>query len=247
MVVYIETEYVKTATHYQIWLNDRGANMAVDGKIGPATREATYAAFQNRNAAKITPEKEQRVARDLICSIRQLRTVAAVESAGSGWNADGLPAILWERHHFWQRTAGKFGVQWYSNPRPGDYTQDANRNGRNDSWEKLLLALGGLFGTGNPVTAFECASWGKFQVMGWQAQSLGYANALDMAFSLRDSEAGHYEMLKRFIRVNNLGPAMRAINGDPDRCRPFARGYNGAAYEKGRYHIKLAEAYRRLG
>jgi len=56
------------------------------------------------------------------------------------------------------------------------------------------------------------------------------------------SEADHYELLARYIEVFGLTGALRALSADPDDCRDFAKRYNGPAYEKNRYHVKLAEA-----
>jgi hypothetical protein len=38
---------------------------------------------------------------------------------------------------------------------------------------------------------------------------------------------------------------MAALSADPDRCRAFARAYNGSDYEKLGYHAKLAQAMTR--
>lgn len=41
-----------------------------------------------------------------------------------------------------------------------------------------------------------------------------------------------------------LAVAARRLSPDPETCRDFAKGYNGAGYRKFAYHEKLARAMR---
>ncbi len=216
----------------QQWLNARGANLVVDGKAGPKTRAAIFTAFTNLKAEAITSPQEITFAARLGGTVKQLRAVAKVESSGGGWNDGGQPKALFERHYAWRRL--RVIIPLLSNPAPGGYTIDADKDGLNDSWEKVAdLAMR------NPLAAFESASFGKFQIMGAWAAKLGYANAIEFAHSMVDSERGHYEALVRYIEKFDLKPAFQALSTDPDACRAFAKGYNGPAYEKGGYHLKL--------
>jgi hypothetical protein len=159
--------------------------------------------------------------------------VSKVESAGSGWDNAGRLKCLYERHYFWKRL--RIVIPLLSNPAPGGYTIDADRDGINDSWEKVADAA-----MRNPIAAFESASWGKFQIMGAWAKQLGYPNAIEFVWQLSRSEAAHYRALEAFITVNRLGPAFRALSRDWRTNTPFARAYNGPK-QKG-YDVKLAEA-----
>lgn len=221
----------------QTWLNLKGwkPQLVVDGLPGPATREAFMGIFANRSAPKVTETELAAFAARLGGSLKQIRAVAAVESGGSGFLVTGHPKILWERHHFWKRL--QLAAPLISNPKPGGYTLDADQDGVNDSWEKLTEAA-----MHAPAWAIESCSWGKFQVMGFWWQPLGYASAIDFAWSMRESEAGHFEALVRYIQHNRLAGAFRALSADPEACRAFAAGYNGAGYRKFEYHVKLARA-----
>ena len=222
---------------FQLWMNAHGANLVVDGKRGPATRSAILNLFVNRDAAAVTPADISQIAARLGGSPRQVSAVSAVESAGGGWDNAGRLKCLYERHYFWKRLRVK--IPLLSDPTPGGYTVDADRDGINDSWEKVADAA-----MRSPVAAFESASWGKFQIMGAHAASLGYASAIEFVWALSRSERAHYEALARFIEVNGLGNAFRRLSTNPDDCREFARRYNGGGYEKNAYHRKLAEAMR---
>jgi len=178
------------------------------------------------------------MATQLGATVRQVRAVAEVESSGSGWDRTGLLSCLWERHWLFKRL--RFAVPLLSDPKPGGYTVDLDDDGINDSWEKLAdaaMAYGANL-------AFECASFGKFQIMGAHWKALGYRSAIDFVWRMTQSEAAHYVAFQRYVEVNGLRPALARVNGSPANCTAFARGYNGKA-QKG-YDAKIATAYRKL-
>ena len=202
-----------------------------DGIWGPASRAALVARFVNRAAAAITPGQMQGFADRLGVSLRQLAAVASVESSGGGFDAAGRPKILFERHVFHRRTDGRWTPAAFSNPQRGGYGEG--------SWKKLAFACGR-----DPDAAFASASWGKFQVMGFHADALGYSSSFALALSTTVSEAAHYDLLCQFIEVNGLALPMRAISVDSRDCRAFALAYNGPAYAQNSYDVKLAKAMR---
>jgi hypothetical protein len=112
-------------------------------------------------------------AKRLGVSARQLAAVAKVEAAGSGFDADGRPKILFERHKFHQFTKGEYSNSAFSNPVAGGYGES--------SWAKLQSAIA----TGAVDAAFMSCSWGKFQVMGQYWQEFGYASPYALAESDR--------------------------------------------------------------
>lgn len=225
----------------QEWLNIMGhkPQLVVDGIGGPATETALYVMFSNRDAPAVGDNHIAEYAARMGGTVAQVRAVAEVECAGSGFFDSGHPKILWERHFFWKRLRLK--IPLISDPAPGGYTMDADKDGRNDSWEKLCAAA-----MRGPAWAFESASWGKFQVMGAWWEKLGYGSAIEFAWSMRESEAGHYEALVRYIERFGLRGPFRRLSSNPEGCRDFAKGYNGPKYEKFGYHQKLAAAMRRL-
>lgn len=218
-----------TPAELQQWLNDHGQCLVVDGQIGPASRAAIEAVFTNLNAPAVNDADITVIASKLGCTEKQVRAVAQVESSGGGFDSLGRPKILFERHKFHSATGGKYSTAPYSNPSSGGYNED--------SWDKLTHAC-----AKDVDAAFASASWGKFQVMGFHWEALGYPSALDLAYSTVLSEAAHYELLARYVLENHLKEEMAQISTDPDDCRPFAKGYNGSGYEKYGYHEKLAKA-----
>lgn len=218
-----------TPAEYQTWLNDHGASLKVDGHVGPASRAAMLALFANPSAVAVTPEQVQSFAHAIGCTEKQLRAVAKVESGGAAYDTKGRPKILFERHYFHRLTMGKWSVSAFSNSTGGGYSED--------SWQKLADAC-----ERDPWAAFQSISIGKFQIMGAHWNALGYASPLQMAWSMRQSEAGHYEALVRFITVNKLGGAVRMLSANSTDNVAFAARYNGPGYAKFNYHTKLAGA-----
>lgn len=221
----------------QQWLNRHTAAVREDGKASPELRAAILHTFRNTMAPAITNEAIEGYAARLRGTSRQLRAVAKVEGGGAGWDNTGLLKCLWERHYLWKRI--RFAIPFLSDPKPGGYTMDADGDGICDSWEKLADAAM-QFGE----LAFECASFGKFQVMGAHWKALGYPSVLDMVWQLSRDEKAHYELLARYIEKNGLVQAFRQIDGIPANARAFARMYNGAGYAAGRYHEKIAAAWK---
>lgn len=225
---------------FQQWLNDHGANppIAVDGMPGPDTRRAIIQVFTNTSAPAATRADILATASKIGVAYAQVMAVALTESGGAGWDKKGLLKALWERHYFWKRI--RIIIPWISNPKGGDYTIDANKNGINDSWEKIALAA-----CRDPIAAFESASFGKFQIMGAHAVALGYANALEFAWELSRSEAAHYDALARFVIVNKLVGPMQQISADPDDAKRFTLGYNGKLGVQRGYHVTMAANFRK--
>lgn len=213
----------------QRWLFDHGQSIVIDGVGGPGTRAAIIAAFTNKAAPVVNDADITVLASRLGCTSKQIRAVAKVESGGGAFDALGKPKMLFERHLFHRLTNGTHSVTSFSNPQGGGYNED--------SWAKLAKAA-----CVDPDAAFASASWGRFQVLGTHWKALGYASALDLAYSTVESEAAHYELLARYIEHNGLKPALAALSANPADNVAFAKVYNGAAFRDFKYDRKLAVA-----
>lgn len=222
----------------QMWIVDRGGNIRIDGQFGPKTCAALIGCFNRTDAPAITDLQLRVLASRLGCTIRQIKAVAAVESSGGGWDNTGQLKCLYERHYAWRRIQLK--VPLLSDPKPGGYTLDSDRDGVNDSWEKIADATARW---GDQV-AFECASFGKFQIMGAWWKKLKYQSAIEFAYGMAREEFAHYEAFARYIAVFGLSRALQAVDGNAENCRAIAKGYNGSAYAKHNYHGRIAAAYR---
>lgn len=200
-----------------------------DGVFGPKSTAALLAHFTNRNAKAVNRHDMIAFASRLGCTVAQLAAVAAVESAGGGFDKHGRPKMLFERHLFHRLTDGKWSPTPYSQPAGGGY--------REDSWGNLAAACGK-----RPSAAFGACSWGRFQVLGLHAPKLGYPSSYALARSTVESEGEHYELLARYLETFGLLDELRALSADPEDCRAFAKKYNGPEYRRFNYHGKLARA-----
>lgn len=227
----------------------RHVGVTPDGKWGPNTasaiskalgiggfdRTAFLARYVNKSAPAISAADMDRAAAELGVTQNHILMIRKVESAGVSFDNAGRPIILPEPHIFYRQTDGRHGVtafsypKWGTKPYPGSY--DAR-------WAMLADMA-----AHDEAAALESASWGLFQIMGFHWSALGYASAHDFAAKMASSEAEHLNAMVAFIKVNALADELRDCKANnPESCRAFARGYNGAGYEKNRYHIKMAEA-----
>ena len=220
------------ATDEAVRAFQRGAGLAPDGVVGPATMRALL-----NGTKRITEQDMQQAATDLDVDLASIKAVTTVESRGSGFLSDGRPAILFERHIMRRRLA-ELGrdvdlLQRYLpeiiNGVPGGY------KGGSAEHDRLYLAQQVDFDS-----AVESASWGLFQIMGFHWQVLGYESAKAFARAMNQSEGQQLDAFVRFIKADaGLHRALRSKN-----WADFAARYNGPAYSKNQYDVKLAEAYK---
>jgi N-acetylmuramidase/Putative peptidoglycan binding domain len=166
-----------------------------------------------------------------------LLAVIEVESAGKYFAivADKQePLIRFEGHYFDQRLTGttraRARLRGIASPFAGHVKNPASQT---DRWALLSKAI-----ALNSSAALESTSWGLGQVMGAHWKWLGYNSVDELVETARSGLAGQVELMVRYIEKSGLAPALRAHN-----WAAFARGYNGSAYAKNGYHIKLAKAY----
>lgn len=237
---------IQTRKAFQEFLKAKGFYQgAVDGIVGKNTKAAALACFQNKKATPITMPELIAFSKQLGSdNLIRIRAVAKVEASGSGWFSDGRPKILYERHKFWKHnddtTAPK--STFFNYPETGNYTTDADQNGLNDSYDKLMKAC-----EYDPKAAFMSVSMGMFQVLGEYYHSMGYATPWDMLYACANFEREQYRLLVNYIIMANLKSAFLNLSTNPDTCRAFAKGYNGKNYVKYNYHGKLASAVKYFG
>lgn len=230
----------------------RWAGAADDGVPGPATakaiiakagiaapppfdRAAFLARYVNRNAPGITQADREAAAARLGATVKHVVAIEKVESNGVSFDNSGRPIILPEPHIFFRLTGGAHGTtpfsyaKWGARPYPGSY----------DARWQLLADMAER----DEAAALQSASWGLFQVMGFHYAACGYASPQAFAAGMTSDEDDHLEAMVAFILSEGLDDELRACRaGDPDSCRAFCRGYNGAGYAKNNYHVKLARA-----
>lgn len=219
----------------------RSAGLVVDGLAGTKT----FQALAGSDCSTLLKEADLiRAADRLGAELAAVKAVNEVESRGSGFFAPGKPAILFERHIMRRRLLLIEG--------------DEDLNGRVAQLERDYPALvnsraggyaGGLaeyprLARAKMIehdAAIESASWGLFQIMGFHWSALGYASATEFEQAMQASEANHLDAFVRFIEADPaLHKALKAR-----KWAAFARIYNGPAYARNLYDVKLSRAYSR--
>jgi len=174
-------------------------------------------------------------ANQLGCELEVLKAVAEVESATSGFLPDGSPKILFEGHIFHRLTNGKYSKrEIYKDISYPKWTSKYYEGGGQE-YDRLKRAY-----DLNPVAAIKSASWGKFQIMGFNYNRCGFADVFEFMVAMDTSEKKHLDAFICFIKSYNLDKELREKDWEG-----FARGYNGPSYDKNRYDEKLIKAYKR--
>ena len=180
------------------------------------------------NPAPLAATDFARAAAALGCPVAAVRAVVEVESKG-GFLPDGRPRILFERHKFSAFTDHAFDVDHpaISARQPGGYLGGAREYDR--LGEALAL---------NREAALKSASWGAFQIMGFNHAAAGYADVESFVAAMVSGHAAQLDAFVAFVRAAGLAPALAAQDWPA-----FARGYNGPAYARFAYDTKIAAAY----
>lgn len=166
---------------------------------------------------------------DLGLQVAELLAVLAVESRGCGFLPDRRPKILFERHWFHKLTGGRFSAQNpdISNPVAGGYAGDANE------YPRLAKAV-----ALDRIAALKSASWGAGQLMGFNCADAGFGDVETMVAAMQQSEDEQLKAVGNFLKVNGMVKFMQAHD-----WASLARAYNGAAFAKNKYDLRLAGAY----
>ena len=161
----------------------------------------------------------------------EIHAILDVESAGTGFDKQGRPRMLFEPHVFWRELGP--GPKRDAAEKAGLAYPKWKRDYPVDSYPRLLKAM-----AIDEERALRSASWGLGQVMGFNHARAGYPSARAMVESFRETEADQLAAMVTFIRASGLDDELRRHD-----WAGFARGYNGARFAANRYDKKLAAAF----
>lgn len=180
------------------------------------------------NPAPLVDADFERAAKAIGCTVAAVRAVNDVESRG-GFFADARPKILFERHIFHRQTGGRFDASHpgISNASPGGYI------GGPAEYDRLAEAI-----ACDRAAALKSASWGAFQIMGFNHKLAGFADVESFVAAMVSGQGAQLDAFVKFIRNSGLDDEL--IRKD---WAGFARGYNGTDYAKNKYDTKLAAAF----
>ncbi|MDP1886648.1 N-acetylmuramidase family protein [Polaromonas sp.] len=168
----------------------------------------------------------------LNCEVPAIRAVCQVEAPRGGFNPDGTPVTLFEGHKFHKFTGGRFDAQapdlsypkWTKKFYGKDWMQEQDRLQR-------AMAL-------DRDAALRSASWGKFQIMGFNHAVVGFPTVQKFVNAMYTGEREHLLAFVQYVVNNNLVGTLRRRD-----WAAFALGYNGEGYAENKYDVKMAAAY----
>ncbi len=177
-------------------------------------------------------EDYARAADALECDVPAIKAVAVVESRGCGFLPDGRLKILFEAHIFSGKTNHKYDDTHPNiSSRTWDhllYKGDASEHDRLYEAQQL-----------DHVAAWESASWGKFQIMGFNYLACGFKSAREMIDYMHQSEGCQLDCFVSFVKHSQ--PMLKALR-DHD-WQVFACMYNGPDYKQNKYDERIKTAY----
>lgn len=169
-------------------------------------------------------------------------SVCQVESAGSGFLLSGKPKILFEGHIFWRqlKLSGMSEIEIEQLARNHDnilykkwtrkfYYKDGEREYNRLETARLI----------NENAANCSASWGAFQIMGFNYRSCGFNSINDLVIAHSKGIDEHINSFFNFLISKKLIEHLKNKN-----WAVFSRMYNGPDYRKNNYDKKLMERYK---
>jgi hypothetical protein len=170
---------------------------------------------------------------EIRCDIAAVKSVAEVESAGAGFLQDGRAKILFEGHIFYKYTKGRYEEAYpdicYQKWTKKYYLGGAGEYTRLEKAEGLDRAA-----------ARMSASYGKFQIMGFNFAICGYTSVDSFYEAMQVDEGQHLSAFIGYVKHVGLDKALRE-----HRWIDFAKRYNGPEYWKNSYDKKIADAYKK--
>jgi hypothetical protein len=167
-----------------------------------------------------------------------IRAVCEIESGGrTGFFKDGRPVILFEGHIFW-RELKKRGIE------PEKY-QTGYRDVLFPKWDKASYKGGvaeydrmNKASTINEEAAWCSASWGMFQIMGFNHRLCGYDTVQEYVQAIKAGSNNHLLSFAHFLKNTGIDKPLRELD-----WAGFASRYNGPGYKQNQYDVKLQNAY----
>lgn len=213
--------------------------LTADGIVGRRTWELLSDEYARMlEPLRLKEEDFIRCAETLGVEVAAVKAVQEVETGGrGGFFAPGRPAILFEGHIFWNQLKK-------NGKRPEDYltgngdilypkwTKEHYKGGVGE-YARLHRAM-----EIDETAAFCSASWGLFQIMGFNHAVCGCKDVKGFVARMTADEGSQLDLFSVFLKGNGWDRYLRTLD-----WKEFARRYNGPAYAQNRYDSRLASAY----
>ena len=175
------------------------------------------------------------LAKSLGIELATIKAVIAVESSGSWLQKDGRPIIRFESHIFSDLTNNLYDKD-YPKISSKRYNPSLNLSSSEKEYSRFDIAK-----NLNQTAALKSASYGAFQIMGFNHAIVGFKNVQDF-YQAMHSPKEQLKAFGQFLINNSLVKSLR--NKD---WKGFAYSYNGSSYHLHNppYDVRLANAYQK--
>lgn len=189
---------------------------------------------------RLTDARIAEIARENGIHPAALLAVKLVESGTkSGFLDSGRPQILFEGHVFYKYLKANVKslnmtqlCAQYPNIVYPKWDKSKYLGGEKE-WTRLEQAR-----QINQKYANYAASWGMFQVMGFNYKKCGCQSVNEFVKCMSSSQEQQLMLTLNFLKSSGLIAPLQKR-----QWATFARGYNGAGYAQNKYHLKLQAAY----
>ncbi|MFV0474306.1 MAG: N-acetylmuramidase family protein [Pikeienuella sp.] len=168
-------------------------------------------------------------AKRLGCEKEAIQAVAIVETRRQANDELGRPTILFERHKFRKFTGGAYNA---THP---DISGPQGGYGRFSAQYGKLRRAAML----DEDAALKSASWGAFQIMGFNHSKAGYGMVSAFVEAMIGSQSNQLDAFVSFVAADS-GMKNAIIKKD---WAAFARLYNGSEYKKNNYDTTMETEY----
>lgn len=186
----------------------------------------------------ITEQQYKEVAAIIGCDVATVKAVRQVETGKyDAFISPNVPPILFEGHIFWAQLKKKgMSPEMYAASHPNVVYPKWDRSqykGGIKEYDRLNEAE-----QIDTDCALMSASWGAFQIMGFNYAACGCDTVKDFVEEMCTDEASQLRLFARFINSQKLGKYLAKKD-----WAGFARRYNGPGYKQNKYDTKLRDAY----
>lgn len=179
----------------------------------------------------INKELLESTANELGVEANVIAALVKVESSGDAFLPSGEPKILFEAHWFSKLTGHK-----YDKDRPFISSKVRNQKLYTVGREHKRLACAAAL---DREAALQSASWGMFQLMGFNWKKCGFNSLQDFINAMYAGVEGQFKAFIGYV-VNTPGMLDALKKKD---WHKIAELYNGKDYKANKYDEKLKSAY----
>lgn len=206
-------------------------NLGSDGIVGPKTWSAI---LQAHPKSKIEESDYISAAKFLGCDVASIKALREVECGSNPFFSDGSPAILFEAHKFYAEL-GKVRAEKEMIKHPNIISRKWNKTlykGGLKEYDRLREAW-----TVDRAKSLRSASFGGFQICGFNCSCCGYSNVYSFVAEMWKGEKEQLKAFVEFVFDCDISDYLKKHD-----WKMVARLYNGSG-QVDEYAKRLLTAY----